>query len=340
MRVSPVPAKNIAAPLQQRVVRRYLPLVVTLLLSVWITGGWSPTTWGYLFEVITHWHAIAARQGTALLPAFLVLLAQSILLISAWILLIILIYREVRSALPAHVQSQTDESGGIARPGLQATFQRFIATMSAQTQETRALKLKTASASATMLTEPEAIVENVPIIPAMPAATVITSASSSPAADTEDKQLEPEQVNDQQSAAVHQDEEALYVLDYPFESADTTNTEPDASISGNNPFNTSADILTLFEAEPSAADNTAEDEQTVNNTEPAYVFGNPFDGPLPDVFTSDDDLKRVVREQQEEQRHSLEKAAEKAALHNARKEVKLAKTTPHQSSKSREEPHD
>jgi hypothetical protein len=156
-----------------------------------------------------------------------------------------------------------------------------------------------------------------------------------------ERQPELEQEHEKQPAAVHKDEREgeLYVLDNPFEIASST-TEKDKAISDNdivgsallrpplapdqgnqpaqpinrtddNPFDISADVFTLFESEPSAAtaSGSAESEQAIDNAEPTYVFGNPFEGPLPDVFTSDDDLRRVVREQQEEQRHSSEKVA-------------------------------
>ena len=64
-----------------------------------------------------------------------------------------------------------------------------------------------------------------------------------------------------------------------------------------NPFDVQSDLIDLFQ-ESSTIEEQGEglgvDEEP--DPEQLYVFGNPFEGPLPDVFQHDKDLQRVVRE--------------------------------------------
>jgi hypothetical protein len=59
------------------------------------------------------------------------------------------------------------------------------------------------------------------------------------------------------------------------------------------PFVVKEDVLNVFEEEPAQQ----EEEQEASD-DAVFVFGNPFEGPLPDVFMEDEDLKRSVMEQQ------------------------------------------
>jgi hypothetical protein len=78
------------------------------------------------------------------------------------------------------------------------------------------------------------------------------------------------------------------------------------------PFAVQEDVFNVFEPENHKENDTGnytesyeeeaqeEEEQASAEDDPVFVFGNPFEGPLPDVFMEDEDLKRSVREQQEE----------------------------------------
>lgn len=64
-----------------------------------------------------------------------------------------------------------------------------------------------------------------------------------------------------------------------------------------NPFDVQSDLIDLFQ-ESSTIEEQGENLATEETSDPEqlYVFGNPFEGPLPDVFHHDKDLQRVVRE--------------------------------------------
>jgi hypothetical protein len=50
--------------------------------------------------------------------------------------------------------------------------------------------------------------------------------------------------------------------------------------------------------EPEACKPAAQlDEPRPSGNTSEYVFGSPFDGPLPDIFEHDEDLKRAISEQ-------------------------------------------
>ncbi|GHO57212.1 hypothetical protein KSB_56870 [Ktedonobacter robiniae] len=77
-----------------------------------------------------------------------------------------------------------------------------------------------------------------------------------------------------------------------------------------NPFDVQSDLIDLFQ-ESSTIEEQDENlgiEET-SDPEQLYVYGNPFEGPLPDVFHHDKDLQRVVRELKspEEQKGSQKK---------------------------------
>lgn len=61
------------------------------------------------------------------------------------------------------------------------------------------------------------------------------------------------------------------------------------------PFAVKEDVLNIFEEQPAQQEQNASPEE---EDDAVFVFGNPFEGPLPDVFMEDEDLKRSILEQQ------------------------------------------
>jgi hypothetical protein len=62
------------------------------------------------------------------------------------------------------------------------------------------------------------------------------------------------------------------------------------SVIEDDPFAVKEDVLHVFEQEEP-------EEHTPEPDDPVFVYGNPFEGPLPDVFMHDEDLKRSIEEQ-------------------------------------------
>ncbi len=65
------------------------------------------------------------------------------------------------------------------------------------------------------------------------------------------------------------------------------------SVVEDDPFAVKEDVLHVFEQEEPEEHTSEQDEQD----DPVFVYGNPFEGPLPDVFMHDEDLKRSIEEQ-------------------------------------------
>lgn len=85
------------------------------------------------------------------------------------------------------------------------------------------------------------------------------------------------------------------------------------AVGEDDPFAVQEDVFNVFEQENDQENYTEnhaesyyeegvqeEEEQASSEDDPIFVFGNPFSGPLPDVFMEDEDLKRSVQEQQKE----------------------------------------
>jgi hypothetical protein len=66
------------------------------------------------------------------------------------------------------------------------------------------------------------------------------------------------------------------------------------SVVEDDPFAVQEDVLHVFEQEDP---EELEEEEQASEDDPVFVYGNPFDGPLPDVFMHDEDLKRSIEEQ-------------------------------------------
>jgi hypothetical protein len=72
------------------------------------------------------------------------------------------------------------------------------------------------------------------------------------------------------------------------------------SVVEDDPFAVKEDVLHVFEQEePEEPEGQAQEpeEQEQEPEDSIFVYGNPFEGPLPDVFMHDEDLKRSIEEQ-------------------------------------------
>ncbi|GHO93651.1 hypothetical protein KSF_036990 [Reticulibacter mediterranei] len=68
------------------------------------------------------------------------------------------------------------------------------------------------------------------------------------------------------------------------------------SVVEDDPFAVKEDVLHVFEQED-PEEQMQEEEEQASEDDSIFVYGNPFEGPLPDVFMHDEDLKRSIEEQ-------------------------------------------
>ncbi|GHO42799.1 hypothetical protein [Ktedonospora formicarum] len=68
----------------------------------------------------------------------------------------------------------------------------------------------------------------------------------------------------------------------------------------NNPFDVQSDLIDLFQEESTIEEESTSDSSLSEEEEESpFVFGNPFEGPIPDVFHHDNVLKKVLQESQQ-----------------------------------------
>ncbi len=85
---------------------RCLPVSGAGLLIAWLSGGLPPATWRLLLQTVLQFHTIWARQGSALLAPFSVLIVQSLFLLIAWIWFASIAVREFSTLLAIVLQSR------------------------------------------------------------------------------------------------------------------------------------------------------------------------------------------------------------------------------------------
>ncbi len=63
------------------------------------------------------------------------------------------------------------------------------------------------------------------------------------------------------------------------------------------PFNIREEVFEMFHQDGLPENPTSDQERVSDTSEQGFVFGDPFEGPLPDVFQHDEDLRRSVLQQ-------------------------------------------
>lgn len=264
------------------------PLLLTSLLILWLDGGFPPANWQLLAEALINASAYKAAQGTSMSTVLSILGVQSLLLLLVWIGLLVLTLRDVFALLrgpdrfsvvrlPAApdasltIRGRTASTVRKASEALRSPFEN----LSRQRQQNGTITLgKNGSVNST------------PARKALPAA----------------PQLKPSGMQAGAQMAVPQilpPKQELPVPDVPLR---TPGRPAD-------PFDMQPDILDLF-AQPEFLDTPAlkadrpglhpaqaqaqPQAQPGRAAQPEFVFGNPFEGPLPEVFEYDADLKQSL----------------------------------------------
>jgi hypothetical protein len=209
----------------------WLPIILVGIILYWISGGLPPTAWRLLLRVMLRWSALQDIIGGTVFVPFVILLVQSILILVAWILLGLVIWREI----------------GVFK-ALQA--------------EQRVAHLKAALAlSQDTTSEALAFRRNQNL-------------------QTVQKEQYQQKLVDEAAAAAATKDTGIQMLDNPF--------EMDQAV-----FELAA------EPDPSETVDTLDKMDIIDESHTVFVYGNPFDGELPEVFTYDMDLKREVKDMQD-----------------------------------------
>lgn len=254
--------------LSRQILWRLIPLLLTSLLVFWLSGGFPPTNWQLLAQVLIHPSAYRTTQGASLSEVLTILWVQSLLLLLVWLSLLILILRTLFAL-----------SGRAERPVRTRSFSAGISlaasVISGGTRNKpdplknpfENLARRNSQHGTITLGKPAAAKNGVQENGQIAARTVSSADASKGAA---------------RSATVHAAQAQSGPLD---------------------PFAVQPDLLDLFAgSDPLSVEPALQSPQTreaAKATESEFVFGNPFEGPLPEVFEYDTDLKQSLADLKE-----------------------------------------
>jgi hypothetical protein len=268
---------------KKRILPGWLPILVVAIVVFWLSGGLPPTAWRLLFEMLIHWHALQVEQGSATIFYFAVLLVQAVLILVAWIMLIIAIEREVMvfkrlqsqqrvMALQATLAAPVPEKD-IAQPSVSDQTHGVVASADEAKSQGAQLSSDWQNADDDGRNPfDDDTLDTIPEWPMRPKSQGI--------------QIDPSQID-------HDDEEDGKVQDGLDDSSEDDSEELD------NPFDMSQAIFELSpEEEESEEEEQEEEEEEKSEQKPIFVFGNPFEGDLPEIFDYDMDLRRELEDMQ------------------------------------------
>lgn len=270
----------------------FLVIGGTGLFLVWLSVGLAPSTWWLLFQVFRQFNALWAQQGVSVLGLLLLLIVQLLLSLSAWILLIRVAAREgtrlyARQRISVSIDSnvtinQSSHPEQPPLPGVQVTL------MSAPSDTSKGGSPPAQSS----LTGPGTITP--PAVHKTPAASSEQTVQTPPVASATEVPLQHHTpLSSDAPEFLFQEKQML---------PSTRHRAQQRHGNGENwsdPFIVHEDMVTMFLQENPPVKIGAQEEKKQLAGEPMqeFVFGNPFEGILPDVFEHDDDLKRSIREQ-------------------------------------------
>jgi hypothetical protein len=229
----------------------WLPILVVGLLIFWLSGSGFPTAWSNLLQLSLNWDALQEAQGDTIYITLTILIVQSLCILAAWVMLLLVVVREGRELLAAKPRP---------RP----------------------------AASTPPPPKPQPVVaQSVP--------TSLNAQVAQVADKTKAPVVEPDAKSVVEPDPFDMDEAVFDLLPYP-EDGD--------------------DIDTLITKK---SDDELEEEML-------FVYGDPLEGDLPEIFDYDMDLKREVEEIRERKR-TTKTLAEKnrAAIEAEKKDQEQAK---------------
>jgi len=245
---------------KRRLLLGWLPILLIIILLC-VFGGLPPTSWGLMIRFLSLGNALNTVQSSVLSDSLNALFIQSLCTLIAWVLVILAIVFEVIAFRSMQMELRISRlQAKLALP---------------------AHKVQAAAASPA---------------PALPARSVAPSGM--------DRAATPPQPKNYGGVRVVIDNTPDVYPSNPFvgKTADAKSAKsqgvqiPSHQQDQPDPFAAQEEVLDLFEKEDDSSslpnEQFAIQEKIVE--EPVFVFGNPFEGDLPDVFTYDKDLQKAV----------------------------------------------
>lgn len=287
-----------------QIILRFLPLVVVGYLIFSLSGGFPATNWQLLLLILIYLNALHAVNSSSLRLPVAILSIQSLLLIVAWVWLIIFSIRDIRAYLN---DDEEEVSPGYRKPPVRTPLTSAI-KVKMPVFNTKKLENDIHDTPARILADGQ---QGAPSY-MQPAMGMVTLNATSNIA-------EPVEKTKQAGSSMPVKKSQM-----PFRQAKSSIATNAANNSKkqeppHSPFDVQPEVLSIFDQsdafdevnaikEASRAQNAKKGkaiENAVVNASlvekpvekpvrPEFVFGNPFEGPLPEVFEYDTDLKKSI----------------------------------------------
>jgi hypothetical protein len=264
-------------------------ILVTGVLTFWLEGGFPPTIFLLLFRVWFYPSTLSTQNSQATFWAMAFLLGQALLLVAAWSTLISLAIYEYAFFLSSRSGSlqghthETDTPQGSAGKSTGPTVPSVALAPIAASSQPLALKAND-------------LVAKTHLLPKDIFSLFVNTKTRLPGKGYElDTLGQRKRVSaKEKSKPPYHNPYAEEVFKNPFENADQTST------GGKRRSTIHAQAL---------PEETVEQQQEEVADSHYYVYGNPFDGPLPEVFEYDTDLKVELEQEREAALHEGQSSA-------------------------------
>ncbi len=331
-----LPSNTRPSSLTYYLLRSWLPILIVGGVIFWLSGGFPPTAWVLLSQLISRWSALQATQGSAALIPLCILVVQCVLLLIAWGMLVLVIIREISAfkdwqAQKRIVQLQAALLASGNAPATAATVNRPVSPLPQPQQAVQQKPVAQQSVQQKPVAQqsvPKPVAQQSvwydqvsgPLTPVQPEPAnrglriELDESDSAPDSPFDNKLLTSMQLKSRGLRLDLDKPEAM--PPNPFDGDDKS---PSAQLKSrglqvssdgtsrpvkgnpNDPFGAKDDVFDFFLESDEDAENAAPDEEEAPVEEaepekeiPPFLYGNPFEGELPEVFRYDMDLRQSV----------------------------------------------
>jgi hypothetical protein len=267
---------------KRRLLLGWLPILLVIILLC-IFGGIPPLSWGLTLRLMAMSSALKDVPASTVSSYLNALIIQSVCMFIAWLLIILAIIHELMAFKSIQTQVR------ISR--LQAKLASPTSDVQAPPAPSPVAGLDPVALPTIALPAPRVLPESDVIAPALNTAPPDTSIVTPPPK-RYGVQVTIDNTPDDYPANpfVSRTAEAKSTRHLQAKPSADQQVQPD-------PFSVQDNLLDLLDMEdktPSEREEESAQQEELVEQEPIFVYGNPFEGDLPEVFTYDKDLQKAV----------------------------------------------
>jgi hypothetical protein len=310
--LSNIPSGQFMSSNKGQLVRSGLPILGTGLLVILVSGGFPPATWVLLFKTFSQLNHLLVSQGPGVILALIVLIVQSLLLAVAWGLLGWVVMLEGKYLMIIQSKAELDRllafqssSGELITPSQVLTkrlpAEQDYGVTTGQLEEEQDHGVTTGplrrGKDFSVTTGPLGVT-TAPLREEEPEKEVSWASRSvqSRSAQSGNVQSSSVQSSSVQSRRTSGLGRGLSTRRLQKEDLLENPFDRDVPPTSETTFDVNRDRVKVVVEQEEQPDEENEEED-----DDPFVFGNPFDGPLPEVFRYDTELRRSVMELTEEE---------------------------------------